>query len=602
MFLREHVRKKDGKEHRYWTVVENRRVSGGHTVQRHVLYLGEINSSQQASWRKTIEVFGDESQKGKTETLALFPDDRGIPVDDTSVVQIRLKDLVLRHPRQWGACWLGCELYDQLGLNEFWSARLPVSRKGTRWDLTLKMMAIYRLLDPGSEWKLHRQWFDQTAIGDLLGEDFELAEIHRLYTCLDKLLKHKKDLFDHLTQKWKGLFNTTFEVLLYDLTSSYFESEPPFGEKDKRKFGYSRDKRSDCVQVVIALIVTPEGFPIAYEVMSGNTSDKTTLKDFLKKIEAQYGKAKRIWLMDRGIPTETVLEEMRKSEPPVYYLVGTPRGRLTSLEKGLTSRPWEEVRAGVKVKMLPCDGDLYVLARSDGRVNKERAIRRRQMKLLWKRLKELKQMELTRDELLMKLGSAKQQTPAAWRLVAIKTPGKDEAVNADTFTFALRKDKLRRATRREGHYILRSNLCDQTGEQLWSFDMQLVQVEEAFRNLKGDLNLRPFHHQKETRIEAHIFVAFIAYSLYVTLNQRLKALAAGLTPRAVLDKFRSVQLIDVHLPTTDGRTIILPRYTEPENELKILLQGLHLTLPQQPPPKVAAQPLPPPCGADLSKS
>jgi len=330
MFLRCCTRKKNGKEHRYWSIVENKRCAGDRVVQRHVLYLGEINDQQQAAWEKTVEVF--EHGQPQPRTVALFPEDRPIAVEDEHIVRVKLSELALRRPRQWGACWLAGHLYHELELDQFWSQRLPVSRKGTRWDLILQTLCAYRLIDPGSEWRLHRQWFEGSAMGDLLGADFgQLAESHKLYECHDLLLQHKAALFDHLTQRWKDLFNAQFEVLLYDLTSSYFESNPPFPEADKRKFGYSRDKRSDCVQVVIALIVTPEGFPLAYEVMPGNTSDKTTLPGFLEQIEKQYGKAQRIWVMDRGIPTEKVLQAMRQSDPPVLYLVGTPKGRLSKL-------------------------------------------------------------------------------------------------------------------------------------------------------------------------------------------------------------------------------------------------------------------------------
>src|SRR6201997_2516080 len=402
MFLRCTTRKKNGKEHRYWNLVENRRVAGGQVVQRQVLYLGEINGSQQEVWRKSIEVFED--GRSAPRTVALFAEDQRAPVDDEQVIQVRLKDLAVRNARQWGACWLACELYEQLKLDQFWAERLPPSRKGTRWDLILETLCVYRLIDPGSEWRLHRHWFDRSAMADLLGSDFRLAESHRLYDCHDLLLKHKEALFTHLSERWKDLFNAKFDVLLYDLTSTYFESDPPFGEGDKRKFGYSRDKRPDCVQVVIALIVTPEGFPLAYEVLAGNTSDKTTLRAFLQKIEAQYGKAQRIWIMDRGIPSEEVLAEMRASDPPIYYLVGTPKGRLTRYEKQLLELPWQVVREGVQVKLLPLDKELYVLAQSADRVNKERGMRRRQLKGLVKRLKELQKMEMSRDQLLLKLG------------------------------------------------------------------------------------------------------------------------------------------------------------------------------------------------------
>lgn len=470
-------------------------------------------------------------------------------------------------------------------MDEFWAQRLKPSRKGTHWDLVLETLCAYRLIDPGSEWRLHRQWFERSAMADLLGADFsQLAEAHKLYSCHDHILEHKKALFDHLTARWKDLFNAKFDVLLYDLTSSYFESDPPFPEGDKRKHGYSRDKRPDCVQVVIALIVTPEGFPLAYEVMPGNTSDKTTLKAFLDKIHEQYGKAQRIWIMDRGIPTEETLKQMRASDPPVLYLVGTPKGRLSKLEERLRQLPWKRAREGVEVKLVAEAGEVYVLAKSRDRVNKERAMRRRQLKGLWKRLHELQTMELSRDVLLMKLGAARQQAPKAWRLVKIKLP-KDQR----KLEFSLRKKKLCQVRRREGRYLLRSNMSGRPEEELWQFYMQLAQVEEAFKHLKSDLVLRPFHHQKEQRIEAHIFVAFLAYCLQVTLTRRLKDLAPGLTARSVLQKLAGMQLIDVHLPTTDGREVVLTRYTQPEPDQRLLLEKLKLTLPEQPPPKITAR-------------
>jgi hypothetical protein len=580
MFLRCTTRKKDGKEHRYWNVVENRRISGGRVVQRQVLYLGEINDSQQEAWRRTIEVFED---GGTTAQMALFPDDRPVEIDDKQVVKIRLKDVQLRRPRQWGACWLACKLYEQLGLDQFFGERLPPSRKGTRWDLIGKALCCYQLIEPGSEWKLHRYWYEKSAMGDLLGAGFELAEIHKLYHCLDRLMVHKRALFDHLTQRWKDLFNTKFDVLLYDLTSTYFESDPPFPEGDKRKHGYSRDKRFDCVQVIIALIVTPEGFPLAYEVLAGNTADNTTLSGFLKRIEAQYGKAERIWVMDRGIPTEAVLEQMRESDPPIFYLVGTPKGRLTRYEKSLTDQPWHRVREGVEVKLLAQENEVYVLTQSRDRVHKERSMRRRQLKRLWERLHELKRMQLTRDELLLKLGAARQQSPSAWRLVQITLPHGKEP-----FHFSLRREKLRDVRHREGRYLLRTNLVGHDPSEMWAFYTQLVQVEEAFKTLKGDLAIRPIHHQKEKRIEAHIFVAFLAYALHVTLRRRLRDLAPGLTPRSVLEKFGSLQMIDVHLPTTDHRKVIMSRYTQPEPELQMLLKQLRLSLPNQPRPRVRA--------------
>jgi transposase len=588
MFLKESTRFKDGKEHVYWSLVENRRVDGGRkVVQRHVLYLGEINSSQQAAWRKTIELF--EAGSEQPRTVALFPQERSPEVADDQIVRIRLDALELRRPRQWGACWLASVLYQKLELDVFWGERLRPSRKGTRWDHVLQTLVSYRLIDPGSEWRLHREWFDKSAMADLLGADYRLAVDDTLYRCLDQLLAHKAALFSHLQQRWKDLFAAQFDVLLYDLTSTYFESDPPFAEGDKRRFGYSRDKRFDCVQMVIALVVTPEGLPLGYEVLPGNTLDHQTLRSALEGIEKQYGKARRVWVMDRGIPTEETLTHMRRSDPPVSYLVGTPKGRLSKLEAQLAERPWHQVREGITVKLLPQEGECYVFAQSVARIDKERAMRRRQLKQLWKRLPELRHMkQLTRDALLMKLGAARQQWATAWRLVALRVPKKDEQINEQTFTWRLRKKKLRQVRRREGRYLLRTNLTEEDPTKLWQYYTQLTQVEEAFKNLKGDLALRPVYHQKEDRIEAHIFVAFLAYCLHVTLRRWLRDLAPGLTPRSALEKFAAVQMIDVHLPTTDGRHVILSRYTQPEKELQVLLHQLKLTLPEQPPPRITS--------------
>jgi Transposase DDE domain len=551
-------------------------------VQRHVYYLGEINSSQAEAWRKAIEVFDPEV--GRVRTLALFPEDRCEVADDASVVRLRLSEMRLHRPRQWGACWLAGLLWRDLQLDRFWAERLPVSRKRTRWDHVLQVLVAYRLIEPGSEWRLHREWFGASAMADLLGSDFGLAEAHKLYACHNLLLAHKDALFSHLTQRWRDLFNADFDVLLYDLTSTYFEvNAADLPEGTKRRHGYSRDKRPDCPQLVIALVVTPEGLPLAYEVLPGNTADSKTLRRFLSKIETQYGKARRVWVMDRGVPTEAVLAEMRACDPPVQYLVGTPKGRLNRREKHLIEKPWRKAREGVEVKLLAQDDELYVFAQSADRVAKERAMRRRQLTWLWARLGKLAAMNVSYEEKLMKLGAARSKAPTAWRLVNV-TLDKQSAV----LSYSLNRGKLRIARRREGRYLLRTNLTDQDSAVLWQYYVQLVAVEEAFKNLKGDLAIRPIFHKDERRIEAHIFVAFLAYALQITLTRRLHALAPGLTARSALEKFAAVQMIDVHLPTTDGREIVLTRYTQPEPELQLLIDRLKLTLPAQPPPKITA--------------
>jgi hypothetical protein len=581
MFLRSSQRKKNGKTHIYWNIVENKRLDDGRVVQRQVLYLGEINSSQLDAWRRAIEVIDEDA--GERRTLALFPEDQSVVASDAETVQVRLSEMRLCRPRQWGDCWLAGQLWRDLQLDQFWADRLPRSRKGTRWDHVLQVLVSYRLIAPGSEWKLHRDWFGKSAMADLLGADFGLAESHKLYACHDRLLAYKEELFSHLVNRWRDMFNASFDVLLYDLTSTYFEiNAADVPEGDKRRHGYSRDKRPDCPQVVIALVVTPDGLPLAYEVLAGNTNDNKTLREFLAKIENQYGKARRVWVMDRGIPTEEVLAEMRKSDPPVQYLVGTPKGRLTRLEKHLIDKPWQEARKGVQVKLLAEEDELYVFAQSDDRVTKERAMRKRQMKWLWKRLHQLAAMEVSREEMLMKLGAARSKTPTAWRLIDIEMDK-----NSAMFTYSLNRKKLRTIRRREGRYLLRTNITETDPALLWQYYIQLTAVEEAFKNLKGDLAIRPIFHKEEHRIEAHIFVSFLAYCLYITLQRRLHALAPGLTARSALEKFAAVQMIDVHLPTTDGRELQLNRYTQPEPELQLLLRQMKLVLPPQPPPKIS---------------
>jgi transposase len=591
MFLRSHQRKKDGKEHRYYSIEESRRLQSGRVVQRRVLYLGEINDSQQAAWRKTLEVF-DEQQQGYTK-LSLFPEDRPVPAEAVDSVQVKLSEMKLRRARPYGNCWLGCELWRQLELDRFWEQKLERGREEVSWAQVLELLVVNRLIDPGSEFRLHRQWFDQSGMDVLLGVDFAVAEKDRLYRCLDRILKHKPDLFIHLQQRWKSLFDVPFDVLLYDLTSTYVEGEAEQNPKAKR--GYSRDGRPDCKQVIVALVITPQGFPLAYEVLDGNTSDKTTLRDFLTKIESLYGKARRVWLMDRGVPTEAVLKEMREAERQMFYLVGTPKARVTKFEKQWLDLPWQKVRDSVQVKLFSQDGELYVLTKSEGRQQKEIAIRRKKLARLLRKLRRMRKSLPKRDQLLLRIGAAKTEAGRAFGFVKIRVPGKDEQVTRETFTFHTDKAKLKEAQLRDGHYLLRTNMVAEDPAVLWDRYMQLTQIEAAFKCLKSELGIRPIYHQLEHRVEAHILVAFLAYCLSVTLRHRLQAHAPGLTPRAVLEKLASIQMLDVSFPTTDGRYLTMPRYTEPEADVALLLHQLKLTLPQQPPPRIAAlsgQPLP----------
>jgi Transposase DDE domain len=593
MFLRHNTRKKDGKEHRYFSVVENRRLRAGHTIQRTVLYLGEINDTQQAAWRKSLEVLDESSQSA--QQVCLFPEDRDIPPDVLNGLQVKLSALTLERPRVFGDCWLACRLWDELQLGPFWRQRLADGKAEVPWFKVLELLTVRQLVAPGSKWHLHRQWFLSSAMDQLLDEDFAVAAKNRLYECLDRIDSHRAALFTQLQGRWKDLFGATYDLLLYDLTSTYFEGQ--MEQAPKAKHGYSRDKRSDCRQVVIAVVLSAEGFPLAYEIMPGNTSDKTTLKAFLEKIHNQYGQARRIWIMDRGIPTEETLAHMRQSDPPVGYLVGTPRGRWDQFKDQFEKVPWQKLRDNVEVKLLCQDQEIYVLAKSQGRGEKETAIRRKKLARLLRALRALRrtrQRPWKRDTLLHKLGAAHKEAGKAWSFVKINVPQARQPVTRETFGFQLLKDKLQDAEQRDGHYLLRGFGAGDEAAPLWERYMQLTEIEAAFKTLKSDLQLRPVRHHVEPRIEAHILVCFLAFCLSVTLRKRLQAHAPGLTSRAVLETLSGILMIDVHVPLADGRQLVMPRFTQPEEEHRLLLEKLGWDLPPQPPPRICRSQVPTP--------
>ena len=557
MFLRPNKRKKNGKTHRYFSVVENRRTAGGGTTQRQVLYLGEINDSQQEAWRRTLSVF-DEDRRQYCE-LSLFPDDRPLPPGALDAISVKLDQMRLRRPRSFGDCWLGCWLWETLHLSSFWNIQLADDRGDVPWAKVLQLLVVNRLIDPGSELRIHRQWFLRSAMDDLLEVDFAAAGKDRLYRCLDRILAHKDALCRHLAERWKTLFDTSFDVLLYDLTSTYFEGL--CAQIPKAKHGYSRDGRSDCDstelaevrQVVIALVVTPDGLPLAYEVLAGNTTDKTTLRQFLAKIEQMYGRPRRTWIMDRGIPTEATL----------------------------------------KVKLAKHEGEFYVLAHSDQRQLKEKAMRRRRFKAyarglhaLRRRCREDHASRIKRDTLLGRLAVLKKEAGRMAAAVTIRVPDEGQRPTPQNFRYELKAEAYREAMERDGSYILRSNAITSDATTMWSMYMQLVRIESAFKSLKSDLAIRPIWHQVQPRVEAHIFVAFMGYCLMAALRKQVEHAAPGLSPRAVLEQLASIQMVDVCLPTSDGRWLIMPRHTEPEAEQSMLLEQLGLELPSQPPPRI----------------
>jgi transposase len=587
MFLRQNKRYKNGKTHRYFSVVENRRTSGGNTTQRQVLYLGEINDSQQEAWRRTLEVF-DEDRRQYCE-LSLFPDDRPLPPGAVNAICVKLDQMQLRRARSYGDCWLGCWLWERLHLSSFWNIRLADARGDVPWARVLQLLVVNRLIEPGSELRIHRQWFLRSAMDELLEVDFAVAAKDRLYRCLDRILKHKEALCQHLAEQWKTLFDASFDVLLYDLTSTYFEGLCE--EIPKATHGYNRDGRSECRQVVIALVVTPDGLPLAYEVLAGNTTDKTTLRQFLDKIEKMYGKARRTWVMDRGIPTEATLREMR--EAGTQYLVGTPRSMLGKLEQQFADKPWQQVHEAMSVKLTLHEGEFYVLAHSDQRQQKEKAMRRRRFKAygrglhaLRRRCREGQRGRISRDTLLGRLAVLKKEAGRMASVVRIHVPDEGQRPTTRNFRYELDARAYRDALQRDGSYILRSNAIQSDATTMWSMYMQLVWVESAFKSMKSDLAVRPIWHQVQPRVEAHIFVAFMGYCLMATLRKHLQPAAPGLSPKAVLEQLAAIKMVDVCLPTSDGRWLIMPRYTEPEPEQQMLLEKLGLTLPPQPPPRI----------------
>jgi transposase len=438
------------------------------------------------------------------------------------------------------------------------------------------------LIQPASEFYVHTQWFNKTALDELLNTDYRIASKDRLYRCLDKVLEHKEDLCKHLKRRWEDMFGIEFDVLLYDLTSTYFEGLCE--QNPKAKFGYSRDKRSDCRQVVIALIVTPEGFPAGYEVLPGNTLDKTTLRMFLKKVESMYGKARRVWIMDRGITTEEVLSQMRDEN--INYLVGTPRAMLTKLEDKLVDLDWKAANDNVDVKLLAEDNELYVLAKSKERRAKERAMRKFKLCKYLAGLERLRNSCRNRDKLIERIGALKQQAGKSYHCVELTIPFEGKKVTPDNFSYHLNRGAYRKMLLRDGMYLLRTSCTDTEPDLIWQRYVLLTQVEDAFRSLESDLAVRPVHHQLEHRVEAHIFMAFMAYCLMVTLRHKLRVCAGGLTSQDVLDKLGSIMKLDVRIPTTDGRLLEMRRYSQPEPEHQIIFDVLKLDLPQQPPPRV----------------
>jgi transposase len=575
MYLRPHHRDKDGKRHTYWSLVETVRTADG-PRQRTLCHLGELNDSAQTQWLKTIDVFND---AGERHQLKLFPSEVTPPPDDAEVAQVLVQRVRLERTRQLGPALLGLALWQQLRLDEFFETRVDAIPADVPWSRVAAVLAINRLCAPGSELAIEARWYPTTALDDLLHLSEGTINDSRLYRALDHLLPHKTGLERHLTVRYGELFAAEFDVLLYDLTSSYVEGAAPRNPMMRR--GYSRDHRPDCLQVVLAVIVNIDGFPLSYETFDGNRADVTTLETVMRMVERKYGQARRVWVFDRGIVSDANLAAIRRRGG--QYLVGTRRTTLRHVEQALLDGAWTQVRDEVEAQLVPIPGgtETYVLCRSTARREKELAIRRRFSTRLEDRLRGLAQRVATgrlkdRAKIERVLGRLQATYASVADLYEMAVHEQDGQLRLDW-----RLIEARRAWRdaREGAYLLRTNLVGQTVEELWTKYIQLTEAEAAFRALKSELAVRPVFHQLERRAKAHLLVAFLGYALWVTLKHMLHRRGTGLTPARALALLATLQTADIVLPTTDGREIRLRRATQPTPEQQRLLDQLEITIP-----------------------
>ena len=578
MFLKAHERFKDGKRHVYYSLTESLRVSRKRVAQRTVLHLGELNTTQVERWQHTIEAVHEDGQRRQ---MRLFTDREGqVPVAAEDVAEVILSSLVVRRPRRFGDCWVGCRLWEELGLRAFWDDALGEQRGEVPWAKVVELLVVNRLCDPRSELFIHEKWFPQTAMDLLLDSNAAVAQKDRLYRALDRMVVYKAGLEGHLAEKWRDLFGASFDVLLYDLTSTYFEGDAEEVEKAAR--GYSRDHRPDCPQLVIAIVVAPEGFPLSYEVFDGDRADVTTLEAMLDQVEAKHGRARRIWVFDRGIVSEANLKRLR--EGGGQYVVGTPRHRLRDYEQELLEGSWQQINESVQVQLIEQEQETYVLARSVDRAKKEEAMRWRQIRGLMRDLVKLRRSIrkgtlVDPDKVLMRLGRLSERWPRAWHYVSTEW-------EEGRLSWQWDRQALRLAQHRDGAYLLRTNLSDHSPETLWRMYVQLTEVEAVFRALKSELAIRPIWHWVGPRVEAHVMVAFLGYCLWVCLKQRLKAAAPGLSPSQVLDQFKRIVQVEVWFKLKAGGAICLPRITQPEPAQAMLLHQMGWSLPKQPPPRI----------------
>jgi hypothetical protein len=595
MFLRRYVRTKAGKKHTYFALVESIRTDAG-PRQQVVAHLGELNADQERRWQRTV-VF--HNRQGDTQQLRLFPDDDSVPLpDDPDVVRVRVNDIGWTNARRFGDVYLARWLWNLLDLDAIIHRHLPPGKETVRPADVVAIEVINRLCAPCSEFALAEHWYASTGLEDLLGVPNEAVTKDRLYRTLDRLLQSQVAIENDLKARFQGLFQLDYDLLLYDLTSSYFEGLAEENELAKR--GYSRDHRGDCQQIVLALVVTREGFPLAHETLVGNTRDVQTVRHIVGTIEDRFGKSQRVWVMDRGMISKDTLAFLE--EPGRRYLLATRREELKRFQDELLPSGWQQMpdHPGVAVKLLKRDVVHYLLARSNDRKKKERAIRRKQRRGLALALRKL-QARVAKgrlkkgDKISEAIGRLKGRFPKAVPFATVAVTSTPPSVVVE-WQVAKFKDALRR----DGAYLLRSNQEGWTAEVFWETYTQLTTVERAFRVLKSELLLRPIWHQYSGRTQAHVFVCVLAYALWKTLDHLVKrsglqtlihkpdparGLAAPkprpMTPEVVLRELGRISIGDIELLTTDGRRLIFRRVARPDAEQKRILQALGIDMPER---------------------
>lgn len=583
MFLRKNRRIKDGKPHYYWSLVETIRTPKG-PRQRVVSYLGDLNEAQQESYAACI---GRLRSGVNSKQLDLF---KG-PLEEKPVM-VRPEGLRVERVRDFGDAWVGLGLWKILELDKFFSNQVCVGKEEISWDQVICFLVVSRFCEAMSKLAISESYVDRSALSDLLGIDPLKINKDRLYRAMDALWPHKEALGEHLKRRYGQLFHLDYEILIYDITSTYFEGQSKGNPQAKR--GYSRDKRPDCKQVTLALIVSKEGFPLYYEVFDGNRRDVTTVEEIVQSVEAIYGRANRVWAMDRGMVSEKNLEFLNKRG--THYIVGTPTLMLRLFKSSLLDdNNWEQVYPDVELKLVKCDefpDETFVLCRSALKREKEKAILNRFIQNIEQGLEKLKTATLRskrplrdRDELQRKIGALLKSNSRAARFFIVEVQSLSEGKKTRLqLTWKRKTIKQDFAELSAGCYLLRTNIKQSktmTSPEIWQAYINLTKVEEAFRITKQELGLRPVWHQHQNRVQAHIFICFLALALQKTLEQMMISKGLGRSTRKVLKEFRTIKSMDVILPTSQGDELRLRTISEPDPALKILLQHLNLKIPKR---------------------